>query len=70
MDQNKQLKQDRLARFQEDLRELKAALPGRCSASKESAGAHDASPAHWQKIEDLEEEIKALAAELADGSPA
>ena len=54
----------RLARLEKDLADLKETLPEHCHGTDGYIGDHRASPEHWQKIEDLEEEIEKLKAEL------
>jgi hypothetical protein len=61
---SKETKEDRLARLERELQGLKATLPEHCSGTDGYVGVHAASPTHWQKIEDLEEEIEKLKAEL------
>jgi len=39
-------------------------LPEHCSGTKGYVGVHAASPAHWQRIEDVEEEIEKLKSDL------
>lgn len=56
--------QEKLSRLEKELKELKATLPEHCVGTKGYIGVHRATPAHWQKIEDIEEEIKKLKAEL------
>jgi hypothetical protein len=56
--------QDRLVRLERELADLKALLPEHCSGTDGYVGVHAASPTHWQRIEDLEEEIEKLKAEL------
>ena len=55
---------DRLVRLERELADLKASLPEHCSGTNGYVGVHAASPAHWQKIEDLEEEIEKLKSDL------
>jgi archaellum component FlaC len=57
-------KKERLSRLEQELKELKATLPEHCSGTAGYVSVHHASTAHWQKIEDLEEEIAKLRAEL------
>lgn len=57
-------KQDRLARLQQELTDLKAALPEHCHGPDGYISDHRASPEHLEKIELLEEEIRGLKAEL------
>jgi len=57
-------KEDKLARLEQQLKDLKARLPEHCSGPDGYVGVHAASPAHWQKIEDLEDEIEKLKAEI------
>jgi hypothetical protein len=57
-------KEQKLSRLERELASLKATLPEHCTGTDGYVGVHAASPAHWQKIEDLEEEIQKLKAEL------
>jgi hypothetical protein len=57
-------KEDKLARLEKELADLKDSLPEHCAGTDEYIGTHAASPAHWQKIEDYEDEIEKLKAEL------
>ena len=59
-----QTKQARLARLEKELADLKETLPEHCHGTDGYISDHRASPEHWQKIEDLEEEIEKLKAEL------
>jgi len=61
-------KREELARLEEDLAELKATLPEHCYGSRGYIGVHHATPAHWQKIEDIEGRIGQLRAELGAGA--
>ena len=61
---SKETKDDKLSRLEQELRELKATLPEHCSGTKGYISVHHASTAHWQRIEDIEEEIEKLKAEL------
>jgi len=56
-------KQAKLARLEEQLKDLKATLPEHCAGRTEFISVHHASLTHWQKIEELEDEITALKAE-------
>ena len=56
--------EEKLSRLERELKDLKATLPEHCSGTKGYVGVHRATPDHWQKIEDIEEEIKKLKAEL------
>ena len=47
---------------------MKATLPEHCYGTKGYIGVHHATPAHWQKIEEVEEEISRLNAEIATGN--
>jgi hypothetical protein len=57
-------KQERLSRLEEELKDLKATLPEHCYGTKGYTNVHHASAAHWQKIEDLEDEIEKLRTQL------
>lgn len=61
---SKETKEEELRRLEQELEDLKSTLPEHCSGTKGYVSVHSASPAHWQKIEDIEEEIKKLKAEL------
>ena len=61
---SEETKEDKLSRLKEELKELKATLPEHCSGTKGYTSIHHASTAHWQKIEDIEEEIDKLKLEL------
>ncbi len=64
MNDHEETKQERLARLQQELANLKAALPEHCHGSEGYISDHRASPEHLEKIELLEEEIQGLKAEL------
>ena len=61
---SKETKQEKLSRLEKELKELKSTLPEHCSGTKGYISVHHASTAHWQKIEEVEEEIKKLKVEL------
>ena len=63
---SKESKVEELSRLEQELADLKAMLPEHCSGTQSYVSAHRASPAHWQRIEDLEEEIKKLKAQLSE----
>jgi len=65
MEKSDQTKEERLARLVKQLDDLKARLPEHCHGRDGYISDHRATPDHWQAIEDTEEEIKALKAELA-----
>lgn len=54
--------QAKLTRLQAELNDLKTTLPEHCAGRTGFISVHHASLAHWQKIEELEEEIKSLKA--------
>ena len=60
----KETNEEKLSRLKQELKRLKSTLPEHCSGTENYVGAHGVSPAHWLKIEDIEEEIKKLEAEL------
>ena len=64
MNDQEETKQERLARLQQELTDLKAALPEHCHGADGYISDHRASPDHLEKIELLEEEIQGLKAEL------
>ena len=64
MKANSESKEERLARLQQELATLKRTLPEHCYGTQGYISAHRATPSHWQKIEDTEEAIKTLKAEL------
>ena len=64
MEANEQTKKERLIKLEEQLADLKARLPEHCHGQDGYISDHRATPEQWQKIEDTEEEIKALKAEL------
>ncbi len=55
----------RLAELEGQLAQLLTLLPEHCSGHDTYMDGHHASVAHWQKIEELEDEIKALKAAAA-----
>ena len=56
--------QEKLDRLEDELKQLKSTLPEHCYGKEGYISVHRATPEHWQKIEDIEEEIKKLKAEL------
>lgn len=64
MAKGQETKEQKLARLETELKDLKATLPEHCYGTKGYIAVHRATPTHWQKIEDLEEEIKKLKTEL------
>jgi len=63
MEKEDETKKEKLARLQNELKDLEASLPEHCYSSEGYINVHRASPEHLQKIEDLEDEIKKLKAE-------
>ena len=55
---------ERLATLEKELAQLKDTLPEHCHGADGYISDHRATAEHWQKIEDLEEEIRKLKAEL------
>jgi predicted RNase H-like nuclease (RuvC/YqgF family) len=66
MTQESQAKKRRLAQLRQELERLKTTLPEHCSGRDRYTDAHHASVEHWQKIEETEEQIKVLEAQLVD----
>ena len=64
MEKDQETKPERLARLQEELNELKSTLPEHCYGTEGYISVHRATPAHWQRVEELEEEITRLKKEL------
>ena len=64
MDAKTETKEQRLERLQQELNDLKSLLPEHCAGTKEYISTHRTNLAHWQKIEDAEEEIAKLKVEL------
>jgi len=64
MEKDQQTKPERLARLQEELHELKSTLPEHCYGTEGYISVHRATPAQWQKVEEIEEEISRLKEEL------
>jgi len=65
MKQTLKTKEEELERLQQELQDLNKTLPEHCYGTKGYIGVHRATPAHWQKIEDIEERIEQLRAELS-----
>lgn len=61
---DKETNEEKLTRLKQELQRLKSTLPEHCSGTETYVGTHAASAAHWLKIEELEEEIKKMEAEL------
>jgi len=57
-------KKQELAKLEERLKDLKSTLPEHCSGSGTYVDTHHASVEHWQEIEEAEDAIKRLKAEL------
>ncbi|MBI5396034.1 MAG: hypothetical protein HZA91_12125 [Verrucomicrobia bacterium] len=64
MQPESETKEDRLARLEKELANLKRLLPEHCYGTQGYISVHRATPSQWQKIEDTEEAIKKLKAEL------
>ncbi len=56
--------QEKLSRLEQELKELKSTLPEHCYGTKGYTNVHHASTTHWQKIEEIEEELETVEAEL------
>lgn len=63
MVESEETREARLARLEKELADLKQTLPEHCHGTDGYISDHRASPEHWQRIEDLEEEIERLRAE-------
>jgi len=61
---SKETNKEKLARLQDELKRLKSTLPEHCTGREGYVGMHHASAAHWLKIEEVEEQIKKLQAEM------
>ena len=64
MSENAQAKEAELAKLEEELKDLKKTFPEHCYGTKGFTCAHRATPQHYQRIEDVEERIQQLKAEL------
>ncbi len=64
MKNDQESKPERLTRLQQQLAGTHAKLPEHCHGADGYISVHRATPAQWQEIEDLEEEIKVLKTEL------
>ena len=64
MDQSQEAKEQRLARLEKELAQAKDTLPEHCHGTDGYISDHRATPEQWQKIEELEEEVQKLKAEL------
>ena len=63
---SKETNEEKLAQLQQERKQLKTTLPEHCSGTESYVGVHHASVAHWLKIEELEEQIKKLQAQMND----
>jgi len=63
MEKKNETREEEPARLEQEMKDLKGTLPEHCYGTKGYIGVHGASAAHWQKIEDIEEEIKNIKAE-------
>jgi uncharacterized protein YceH (UPF0502 family) len=61
---SQEAKHERLATLEQELADMKSRLPEHCHGTDGYISDHRAKPEHWQKIEDLEQEIAKLKAEL------
>lgn len=64
METENETKQQRLTRLQRQLAEMHSRLPEHCHGQDGYISDHRATPGLWQQIEDLEDQIKALKAEM------
>ena len=64
METNNQTKEQRLLELEKLLADLKAKLPEHCSGTDSYVSDHRATPDHWLQIENTEEEIRTIKAEM------
>lgn len=64
MKKEQESREEELARLIRELEELKKTLPEHCYGTKGYIGIHHATPKHWELIEQAEERIEQLKAEL------
>ena len=64
MEKKQETKAEELARLEQELKELRRTLPEHCTGTKGYISVHHATPRHWQEIEETEERIEQLKAEL------
>lgn len=64
METDNQSKEQRLLELETRLADLKAKLPEHCHGADGYISDHRATPDHWLQIENTEEEIKTLKAEM------
>ncbi|UCB47183.1 MAG: hypothetical protein JSV25_07170 [Spirochaetota bacterium] len=64
MQDNQETKKEKLARLEDELQQLKSTFPEHCYGTEGYISVHRATPQHFQKIEDIEDEIKNLKEEL------
>ena len=65
MQKNNETAEERLSRLQQELADMQAKMPEHCHGQEGFISDHRATPEHWQRIEDLEEEIATLKAKLS-----
>lgn len=64
MSERTQTKTEQLTKLQTELADLKQKLPEHCAGTKQYISVHRANITHWQRMEELEEEIATLQKEL------
>lgn len=64
MPKETETREQRLTRLEDELKQLKSTFPEHCYGREGYISVHRASPAHFQKLEDTEDEINKLKAEL------
>ena len=64
MQDKKETNKEKLVRLEEELKQLKSTFPEHCYGTEGYISVHRATPEHFQKLEDIEEEIKILKEEL------
>ena len=64
MNEDSETKTEELARLKQELKDLQSTRPEHCYGTKGYVGVHRSTPRHWEEMEDLEDRIQKLEAEL------